>query len=52
MESLCKRCDTVLPSEARICSCGYPTPKASFKERTEYEVRQWKTYKVKTAQSA
>ena len=47
MEQLCKKCDQVLPQEARVCSCGHPTSLATFKERTEYELREWRSYQAR-----
>jgi hypothetical protein len=41
----CKKCDRLLDAGAHNCSCGAPTALASFKERAEYEVKQWRAYK-------
>jgi hypothetical protein len=31
----------------RICSCGRPTALANFKERIDWELKQWRAYKAK-----
>jgi hypothetical protein len=37
----------------RVCSCGELTDAATFKERAEFEVKQWREYKSRvTAESA
>lgn len=48
----CKKCNQVLDPQARLCACGAPTVRATFKERSEYEVRQWRAYKSRTQESA
>lgn len=48
----CKSCKQALDPQARLCACGTPTVRATFKERAEYEVRQWKAYKSRTQESA
>lgn len=48
----CKSCQQVVDPQARICACGVPTVRASFKERAEYEVKQWRAYKSRSQESA
>lgn len=43
-EELCRRCDRVVGPATRVCTCGYPTARATFKERAEYELKQWRSY--------
>ena len=40
----CKTCGRLLDLDARFCSCGAPTALASFKERSQYEVKLWRAY--------
>ena len=47
MEELCKKCDRLVEENASACECGFPTPKASFKERSEHEVREWRLYRAR-----
>jgi len=49
----CRSCGTLLPLDARACSCGALTDNATFRERAEFEVKQWRAYKERaTAESA
>jgi len=49
---VCHRCqEQVLPSQ-NICECGAPAPTMSFKERCEFEVRQWRSYTGRMATRA
>ena len=48
----CRSCGTILPLEARACSCGELTDNATFKERAEFEVKQWRAYKARAAELA
>jgi len=42
-----------LTPEVRVCACGELTDAATFKERAEFEVKQWREYKSRvTAESA
>ena len=44
----CRSCSTLLPHDARACSaCGSLTDNATFKERAEFEVKQWREYKAR-----
>ena len=45
----CRSCGTLLPLEATACSCGALTDNATFKERAEFEVKQWRAYKERAA---
>lgn len=45
----CRSCGTLLPLEARVCTCGQITDNATFKERAEFEVKQWRAYKERVA---
>jgi uncharacterized OB-fold protein len=46
----CRSCGTLLQLEARSCSsCGALTDNATFKERAEFEVAQWRAYKERAA---
>lgn len=45
-EQICKKCDRVLTPNARACSCGAPTPLASFKERIDWELKQWRSHRA------
>ena len=49
----CRSCSQLLTPDVRVCSCGEPTDAATFKERAEFEVKQWRAYKARaTAESA
>jgi ribosomal protein L40E len=50
----CRRCGTLLALDATACSgCGALTDNATFKERAEFEVAQWRAYKARAnAESA
>ena len=49
----CRSCGTLLPLDARAYSCGALTDNATFREREEFEVKQWRAYKERaTAESA
>ncbi|MGZ4104117.1 MAG: hypothetical protein ACXVQY_09755 [Actinomycetota bacterium] len=49
----CRSCDRLVAPGTRVCSCGVPTDSATFKERAEYELKQWKAYKARAqAESA
>ena len=49
----CRSCGNLLPLDARACSCGALTDNATFRERAEFEVKQWRAYKERaTAESA
>jgi hypothetical protein len=37
----------LLTPEVRVCACGQITDIATFKERSEFEVRQWRAYKAR-----
>jgi len=45
----CRSCDRLVTPEARVCACGRPTDRATFKERNEYEAKQWRLYKERVA---
>lgn len=45
----CRKCGSVLSSEATICACGTLTALASFKQRIDHELAQWKAYKARTS---
>lgn len=45
----CRKCGRLLDAGAHNCSCGAPTAIASFKERAEYELKQWRAYKARLA---
>jgi hypothetical protein len=45
----CKKCERQIAQEARLCSCGFPTEFATFKERAAFEVQQWRQYKETVA---
>lgn len=48
----CRSCGNLLSLDARACSCGAITDNATFKERAEFEVKQWRAYKERaTAES-
>ena len=47
-EQVCRNCDRVISPQARRCSCGVPTALATFKERTEWEVKQWRATRSST----
>lgn len=40
----CHRCNEELGATTTFCSCGTPTARASFKERNEWEAKQWKSH--------
>ena len=46
----CRSCGTLLPLEATACACGTLTDNATFKERAEFEVKQWRAYKARAAE--
>ena len=49
----CRSCSTLLPLDARACdSCGSLTDNATFKERAEFEVAQWRAYKARATAAA
>ena len=49
----CRSCSRLLSPEIRVCACGELTDAATFKERAEFEVKQWRAYKAQaTAESA
>ena len=48
----CRKCGELLPLDARMCACGAITDNATFKERAEYEVKQWRAYKERAAADA
>jgi hypothetical protein len=48
----CRTCDRLVAPETRICGCGTPTDTATFKERAEYEVKQWRAYKERAVAEA
>ncbi len=48
----CRKCDRLLDAGAHNCSCGAPTVLASFKERAEYEVKQWRAYRARRSEEA
>jgi hypothetical protein len=49
----CRSCSRILAPEARVCACGELTDAATFKERAEFEVKQWREYKSRViAESA
>jgi len=48
----CKNCDRLVAPETRMCACGTPTEFATFKERNEYEAKQWRLYKDHVAATA
>jgi uncharacterized OB-fold protein len=53
VEKPCRSCGQLLVPEVRVCVCGQITDTATFKERSEFEVRQWRAYKERaTAASA
>jgi len=52
LEKTCKSCDRLVASGTRMCACGRPTDQATFKERNEYEAKQWRLYKQGVAESA
>jgi hypothetical protein len=39
----------LLDEGAHFCACGAPTALATFKERSEYELRSWRAYQAKLA---
>jgi hypothetical protein len=41
----CRSCSHILTPEVRVCVCGELTDAATFKERAEFEVKQWREYK-------
>jgi len=49
----CRSCSRLLTPEVRVCACGELTDAATFKERAEFEVKQWRAYKERaSAQTA
>ena len=49
----CRSCGNLVPLEAKACLCGALTDNATFKERAEFEVKQWRAYKARaTAETA
>jgi hypothetical protein len=53
LEKPCRSCGQLLAPEVRVCVCGQITDTATFKERSEFEVKQWRAYKERaTAASA
>jgi len=49
----CRSCSALLPLDARACdSCGALTDAATFKERAEFEVAQWRAYKARATANA
>ena len=48
----CRSCGQLLAQEARVCVCGQITDTATFKERSEFEVKQWRAYKESAKASA
>lgn len=43
--NVCSRCRRAIERDIPFCTCGAPTPHASFKERVEYELAQWRTHR-------
>jgi hypothetical protein len=43
--ALCPRCEAHI-GEEKFCRCGAPTINASFAERTQYELEQYRAYKA------
>ena len=41
----CASCDATLEQGQTHCGCGRPTSRASFADRSAYEVLQWRAYK-------
>ena len=44
--AVCPRCESHVGGDARFCGCGAPTSKASFEERSKYELEQYRAYKA------
>lgn len=40
----CFRCKELIEPGKSFCDCGAPTSAATFKERNDYEMSQWRTY--------
>jgi hypothetical protein len=43
--AVCPRCEAQVGDD-KFCRCGAPTSKASFAERTQYELEQYRAYKA------
>lgn len=41
----CRRCTRRLDDSRRICECGTPTNLASYKDRADFELREWHSYR-------
>jgi hypothetical protein len=48
----CQGCQTVVAAGQAHCTCGLPTPYASFQDRAAYEVAQWRVHQEKVAAKA
>jgi len=46
-QETCRKCDRMLTVTARVCSCGYPTQRATFQERIDWELREYRSYKTR-----
>jgi hypothetical protein len=47
----CTSCETLFEVGQSHCSCGHPTPFASFEERAAFEVTAWRTHLERSAQA-
>jgi hypothetical protein len=50
-EELCRKCDKVVGPATRVCTCGLPTDRATFKERADYELKLWRSYRKGNARA-
>jgi hypothetical protein len=48
--SVCTRCYAPVADGQKVCDCGKATANMSFKERTEFELEQWRAYKSRSTQ--
>ena len=48
----CANCDSAIEPGQTLCGCGRPTSRASFSDRAQYEVLQWRAYKERVEATA
>jgi hypothetical protein len=46
-QETCRKCDRMLTTTARVCACGYPTARATFQERIDWELREYRSWKTR-----
>jgi len=45
----CSSCNRTIKEGQKVCECGTATRFMDFKERAEYEVNQWRSYRARIA---